>query len=79
MKLLEAVIVAILAVIFYLTVLTILVSVWTLIFTFLGWMFPDFFAWVFEVLRTPNGKPWMIGVALGLVALAFSRSTSKGN
>lgn len=79
MNLLIAAIVAILAVVLYLAVLTVIVTVWALIFAFLGWMFPDFFAWVFEVLRTPNGKPWMIGVALGLIALAFSRSTAKDN
>lgn len=79
MKFLEAAIIFVLAVALYLVILVALVSVWALIFAFLGWVFPDFFAWVFEVLRTPNGKPWMIGVAIGLIALAFSRTASKGN
>lgn len=79
MKFLEATAIVVFAIVLYLAALTAIISVWALIFAFLGWLLPDFFAWVFEVLRTPNGRPWMIGVAIGLIALAFSRTASKGN
>lgn len=79
MKILESCIMAIMALIFYAVMITVVTCVWALIFAFLGWLFPAFFQWLFEAIKAPNGEPWMLGVAVAILSMIFSRSVSKGN